>query len=413
MAPNQSDLIARYSEPEYIQAQALLQISLAINSHLKLKDILDQVVHYTIVLVGCKHASILLWNSRRSEFETGASSDFGAAVTRRVRSQGGASRWILDNGQRLIVPDIRQDPFSANPMLLETNIRAYAGIPIQNAGETIGVLYALSQQYHNFDHGELESMQALATMAAIAIHNAQLLQSLQELNKFKDMLVQLAAHDLRTPLSYIIGYLDLLAKELDPLSPEQTEWVNIIWRSLAQMDNLISGILNYKRLTTEGELKPQPCDLNAIALKVVIDHEIAARQKSHRLTLNTASYPLLVQGDEVLLQEVAGNLLSNAIKYTPPHGEITIETHRRHKKLVLSVSDTGPGIQPEEQDQLFQPFVRLQTAEGAQGSGLGLSLVKRIVERHNGTVSVESTPGKGTTFSIYFPTAVPKKAADS
>ena len=127
--------------------EALFEISLAINKHLDLSAILARVVHCTSLLMNCENASIVLWNSRMNRFERGDSSTaVGEQVANRVRSKDGATRWILDHKEPLLVSDVRQDPFNANIMIAENNIRAYMGVPIQQEDEVLGVLYALSNQ---------------------------------------------------------------------------------------------------------------------------------------------------------------------------------------------------------------------------------------------------------------------------
>jgi len=392
-------------EPLRAHCQALLRISLAIHARLDLAELLEQVVYYARALTQCEDASVVLWNPYKRVFEEGTSTNLGDSVARRVRREGGASRWIFDNGQPLVVADTRRDSFVANPMISEGGIRAYAGVPVQQGGDTMGILYALAHQLRKFDEGELEIMQALADMAAIAIRNARLVRSLRELNEFKGTMIRMAAHDLQNPLALARGYFGFLIEDLEPFSPEHTRWVDTIRRSLAQMNDLIDGILAYGQLTSTDEMQRQPCDLNAIARRVVAEFEPAATQKSHHLGLEAASEPLVVLGEELLLREMVGNLVANAIKYTPPGGQITVRTHGGQEEHTVVVQDTGPGIDPADQDKLFQPFVRLRSTGEERGSGLGLCLVQTIVERHGGRVSVESSQGEGAAFSVYLPAA--------
>jgi hypothetical protein len=384
-----------------VVCQALLRISLAINARLEVEDVLDRVVHYTRQLMHCDESSILLWNPHKLQFEEGASTNLGQSVAQRVRREGGTSRWIVDHGEPLVMADTHQDPLAYNPMVSEHDIRAYAGVPIKPRGQAVGVLYALSHQVREFDRAELEIMQTLADMAGIAINNALLVQSLRELNEFKKAMMRMAAHDLRNPLSLVKGYIEFLVDDLSPLSPEHKQWAGVIQRSLTRMGTLIDGILVYEKMSSIDEIVRQPCDLNEIARQAVGEFSPAAAEKAQHLGLETTSEPLIIQGDPYLLAEMVGNLISNAIKYTPSEGHITVGTQAGEREVMLWVQDTGSGITPEDQEKIFHPFVRVKSAGSQRGSGLGLSLVKLVVERHGGRVDVESAPGEGSTFRVH------------
>jgi len=385
---------------------SLLQISLAINASLDLTDILTQVTSSTCKLVGCNWSSVVLWNPDKVQFEVGATTDPGDMVSQQLCHEGGASRWILEHGRPFVVPDTSRDPFSAAYPTLEPAILAYAGVPLKHAGEPLGVLYALFDQPHRFNRGELPVMQALADIAAIAVRNAQLVHALQRMNEFKDTLMQMAAHDLRNPLSEAIGFLYLLVEELGEelgeIGPEKEDYVARIQRALHRVDGLIEAILMHERATT-GQLERHPCDLNAIVDLVVLEFEPVAAQKSQRLSVERTATPLMVYGDALLLQQAIGNLVSNAIRYTPTEGLIAVQTREAGDEHMVIVRDTGPGIGPEDLQKLFRPFVRLKSAGQERGSGLGLSLVKTVVERHGGRISVDSTPGQGTVFAVHLP----------
>ncbi len=384
--------------------EALFRISLAINSQEELKAIFKLVVENTCLLVGCEDAGLVLWDAHKGRFETGASTTpVGEGVAQRVRRSGGASRWIIDHGQPVIVTDTSNDPFTANDMIPEGGVRAYIGVPIQHQAERLGVLYALFKTNQSFEGDELTIVQELASMAAIAIQNARQVAALRELNRFKESMMQLAAHDFRSPLSLIMGYLDILVEDLRTLSPDQANWVAVIRRSLQRLEELSSGILDYGRLTAFEDINRFRCSLYEIAEQVIEDFTEVAGQKNQALTLAPAPGALFISADRVLIREALGNLVANALKYTPEGGHIALETGSHDQEVSVAVRDDGPGIDAREMPRLFQPFTRLSTAGGGSGSGLGLSLVKIILERHGGRVEVESTLGEGSTFTIFLP----------
>lgn len=381
-----------------------MRISLALNSQLDLGEVLNQVIYYTRLLTGAQNASIVLWDARKKKFEIGASTtEVGGNVAARVRRTSGATRWIIDNARPFVVPDTAHDPFIANRMLPENSIRAYAGVPILREGEVLGVLYALSYQNRDFDCDEIKWMTELAGLAAIAISNARMMKSLQDLGAFKDAMRRMAAHDLRQPLTTASGYLSIAMDDPHPMADGQREALHTVKESLERMESLITDLLEYERLTADGQISRQLLDLNDIAAKAVSDFTPQAAQKSQRLLATPSSSPLMVNGDPVLLLQAVGNLLANAINYTPRRGDIRVAACAQDGICTVEVSDNGPGVAPDDLEILFQPFRRRAVPGSRQGTGLGLSLVKIIAEQHGGSVSVESAPGQGSTFRIHIP----------
>ncbi len=388
--------------PSRDSGEALLQIGLAINSHLDLQQIFDKVIFYTRELVGCKDASVVLWDPREALFKAGASTNIGATVSQRVRREKGATRWVVDHGQPVLVPDTRQDPFVANPMLPEYGVLAYAGVPIKQVNEVLGVLYALFDHVHTATPEELKILDQLASMAAIAINNAGLLHSLKELNTFKSSMIRMLAHDLRNPILVLGMSLQFLKDAPNSSADDRAELLAMTDQSLERMKTLVEGVLRYEKLHAAG-IEKRPCDLNTVAGEILAHFTSMAAQKSIVLLPELSPQPVLVLGDKFLLGEAVANLISNAIQFTPPGGRVLVRTKSDGEENQLEVQDSGPGLSPEDQQKLFQPFVRLRPTSADSGSGLGLSLTRTIVERHGGSISVNSAPGQGATFSIHLP----------
>jgi signal transduction histidine kinase len=384
---------------------SLLQLSTAVSGSQDLAEILAQVVDITRKLVNCESVSVVLWDPDKAHFELGAVSEADQTVDRRIIYTA-AAQWIVEHGRPMVVSDTRQDPFD---LCQEGGcVCAYAGVPLKRAAEPAGALFALCGQPRAFDLGELVTMEAVATIAAAAIHNAQLMNALQQANELKQTLIQLAVHDIRNPLTIAIGFLDLLADDLVNLSPTQHEFVTWIERALFQIDEIIEGILVHER-ATGGELERQPCDLNHITRQAVADFEIAAAKKSQHVTFQPDIDLADVTGDALLLREAIGNLISNAVKYSPQGGEIVVRTGMEADEVVVTIQDSGSGISLDDQQKLFRPFARLLSAGTERGYGLGLSLVKTVVERHGGRVTVDSVLGQGAIFGIHLPADHPPR----
>jgi signal transduction histidine kinase len=378
---------------------SLLQLSITVNASQEPAEILARVADAARKLVHCDSTSIVLWDADQAQFELGAVSGVNQTADRLINYVAAARR-IVESGRPVVVSDTRQDPFAFCQE--EGSICAYAGVPLKRATEPLGALFAVCGQPRAFDQGELVTMESVAAIAAIAIHNAQLMHSLRQVNELKQTLIRLAAHDIRNPLTKAMGYLSLLADDLANPSRTQLGFVDSIEHALYQIEEIIKGILAHERATT-GELERQPCDLNRITQQAIADYETAATEKSQLVTFQPGADLAMVTGDALLLREAIGNLISNAVKYTPQEGRITVRTDMGVNEIVVEITDSGSGISLDDQQELFRPFTRLGSAGTEDGAGLGLSLVKIVVERHGGHVTVDSVLGQGSVFGIHVP----------
>ncbi len=228
----------------------------------------------------------------------------------------------------------------------------------------------------------------------------------KELDKMKSEFVATVSHDLKTPLTAIRGFADLVAMS-GPLSEQQKEFIGRIKEVTREMAALISDLLDLGKIEAGVEMEQVPCDLKALAAEVVHDLEFRAQEKKIVLEMEIPETVPPVIGDPGRLKQVLTNLVSNAIKYTPEGGHVWIRISPENGRLVTSVQDTGIGISAHDQKQIFHKFYRVRTEETAhiEGTGLGLSIARSIVERHGGRIWVESEPGKGSTFFFTLPLA--------
>lgn len=225
--------------------------------------------------------------------------------------------------------------------------------------------------------------------------------SLVEGLRLNNELISILSHDLRAPLSSISGYAQLA--QLNNLSrQEYAEIFERIDASARRLANFASDILTLSRLETgiHTEVAKTPVMVNKIAQYIAQDMEGAARAKGLLFQIKVEPHPPFY-GETHLIEQMWRNLIDNAIKYTEA-GFIRISVHTEEHEIIAQITDTGIGIAPEDQPHIFEKFYRSKSGHN-QGVGLGLSLVKNIVERHNGTINVESIPNQGTTFTICFP----------
>jgi PAS domain S-box-containing protein len=234
-------------------------------------------------------------------------------------------------------------------------------------------------------------------------------EELVKLNETKDRFISIISHDLRTPFSSILGFTDLLANDDELTEEERKQYVNYIQESSKSMLSLVNSLLDWTRLQT-GRIKfePERIDSKLLVEKIIRSMSGVAIQKGIEI-YSTVGKNKFIFGDNNLVSQVFSNILSNAIKFTSRGDKITISVNSESSMrfLEFSVNDTGRGIKEDDLNKLFS-VDKKYTSEGTageRGSGLGLSLVKEIVEKHGGTVWAESEYGKGSTFKFTLPVA--------
>ena len=245
-------------------------------------------------------------------------------------------------------------------------------------------------------------------------HTRELLTQLAEADRRKDEFLAALGHELRTPLAAIRTASAVLDSIGEP-SPRATRQLAIIQRQAQNLAHMIEDLLDIARITAgKIVLRRSRVDLNEIAEQVRLTHEAAAAARRHTLKVSRAPYPVIVEGDPVRLEQIFGNLVQNAIKYSPEGGQISIWVGREFGRVAVRVSDTGLGIPQELLPRIFEPFVQvsssLQYSQG--GLGLGLPLVRRLVELHGGEIQAASEgPGRGSVFTVTLPGAPAQDAA--
>ncbi len=222
--------------------------------------------------------------------------------------------------------------------------------------------------------------------------------ALVELGKLKTQMLRIASHDLKNPLSRVIGFAELI--EMDgQLDEENQRFLTYIQRSGEEMLQIITDILNLERLRS-GKSVREPVNLNLLINQVCASHQPDVIQKQQVFEIDLPELPIIIQGDTAQLSQAVTNLVGNAVKYTPDRGKISVHLKFESGIIRLDVQDTGYGIPQSAQDKLFTEFYRVKSKATSHisGTGLGLSLVRSVIEAHGGTVGFSSEEGKGSTF---------------
>jgi PAS domain S-box-containing protein len=216
-------------------------------------------------------------------------------------------------------------------------------------------------------------------------------------------------HDIKNPLTALMGYTDYLLEETGASgSGKREEVLPWIKSNAFTILSLVNNYLDLSRIEAKQlSLAKEPVSLNDLLTRVGRQYAGEARHRQIHLELPLAKNPPWVEGDPLALERIFANLVYNAIKFTPKQGRITISSRFHRGEVVVTVTDTGPGIPTDEIPALFNKYQRAASARRKDGTGLGLFIVKTLVEAHDGRVEVASTPGKGTEFRIFLPLTAP------
>ncbi len=288
-------------------------------------------------------------------------------------------------------------------------------LPMLARGSAIGVMACDNRiSKRPIGEGTLAVLQTFAAHAASAVENAQLFQELDQkgreieaANRHKSEFLANMSHELRTPLNAVIGFSEvLLARMFGDLNDKQEEYLNDIFSSGGHLLSLINDILDLSKIEAgQMELSPSTFDLPAALGNAITLVKERAQRSGVKLALDVDSCPESFVADQRKFKQVLLNLLSNAVKFTEEGGNVTLRVAHSGDMAEFSVTDTGIGIAPDDQDRIFEAF---RQAEGdyirkAEGTGLGLTLSRRIVEMHGGRIWVQSELGKGSTFTFTLP----------
>lgn len=253
------------------------------------------------------------------------------------------------------------------------------------------------------DDGRIFSVQKSSINSvgySIVMHD---ITHLKDLDRIKSDFVTTVSHDLRSPLTAILGYVELIERA-GPLSDQQGEFVDRVRISVEQIANLVSDLLDLGRIEAGLDTTKERTPIGVLMHYALDSIRNPLTAKGLRLETRLQEGLPFVNGDPIRLRQMVGNLLENAMKYTPKGGTIYVEAEAEDEQVILRIQDTGPGIPPQDQPYLFDKFFRASNAPtDAPGTGLGLSIVKSIVDQHNGRIWVESELGKGATFTVVLP----------
>jgi signal transduction histidine kinase len=261
-------------------------------------------------------------------------------------------------------------------------------------------------QYHEitFDDERVYNAQYASIPGIGSAVSLQNITYLKQIDNMKNEFISTVSHDLRSPLTAILGYVELLDR-VGPVTDQQKDFIRRVVVSVQSVTALINDLLELGRIEAgiSGHVDTVPLDAVLNFAIENISYQIA--EKKLNLQTNLPAQVPLIYGNPVRIRQMLDNLLGNALKYTPVGGDIEVTLSVEADQLLFRISDTGPGIPPADQPHIFEKFYRASNVPTkVTGSGLGLAIVKSIVETHHGRIWVESIFGKGSTFTVVLPT---------
>ncbi|MBN1956223.1 MAG: GAF domain-containing protein [Anaerolineae bacterium] len=381
--------------------ERIIEISRSLNSTLQLPPLLEQIIEAGRELTDSAASSIMLVDRKTGELHFEA-----ATGTRRVEvrsvvvpMEGSIAGWVVQNNQPVIILDAQQDSrlYRQVDETVDYYTQSLIAVPLAVKGKVIGVLEALNKAEGGlFSEDDVKILSILADQAAVAIENAILFEQ-------SDLVAEIV-HEIRTPLTSIVGYAEMLRR---PGLAEEMRgaFLLTIRQEAMRLGRMVNDFLELARLESGRTfLNREQVRVEQIVAEVLEVLRLQAEEKQIALQADIPAPLPPLSADAARLKQALINLTANALKYSWPGDRVTVTGRADGRAVTVGVVDTGPGIPPEAQERLFQKFYRVPASEGeAVGSGLGLAICRQIVEAHGGTIWVESEVGQGSTFYFTLP----------
>jgi signal transduction histidine kinase len=410
------------------QLEALRRVGEAVASSLDLDEVLDRIVSNAVRLTNLGFGDITLGTDGGSILEYDEPTD-----TFHVRAAFGSSRDLQEQlraitihrestlvGQTALtyrpvevrdLAQVERDPHL--DILFRDGWRSLLAVPMLGGDKLVGVLVIRRRGTGTFPPDVTELLQTFASQSALAIVNARLFgeletktRELEIASRHKSEFLASMSHELRTPLNAVIGFSEvLLDRMFGEINERQDEYLRDIWNSGRHLLELLNEILDLSKVEA-GEMVLEPSMFwvgSAMEDALAMVRERAALH-AITTTVEVADDVGMLVADERRFKQVVLNLLSNAVKFTPDGGSVSIRAFRDGNELAVTVTDTGIGVPPEDQERIFESFQQgRRGAPKEEGTGLGLTLSRRIVGLLGGRMWLESTPGVGSTFGFSIP----------
>lgn len=331
---------------------------------------------------------------------------------------------VLKSAQFVYVEDASIEP---NFLFFDETVRSLLVVPLIIRDRVIGTLSVDSDRPNAFTQSDIQLITIAAAQVSVAIANARLFEEvearadelkiaydvLKESDRLKDELVQNVSHELRTPLTFVKGYVDLLLDgEMGLMNDEQHDALTIIADKTNDITRIIDDIITLQKINS-GNLKLEETEMAAFLETAVSSHQMIASQKGLSINFQLPPHKGVVIIDRGRINQVLDNLIGNAMKFSPDGGTISVTMSEDNDMITVAVRDEGIGISPEKHKKIFERFYQIDGSASRRfgGTGIGLAIVRRIIDAHHGKIWVESEVQKGSAFTFQLPKADSKQSA--
>ncbi len=407
--------------------------SLALGASLNLNEVLTQVMDTVIDLTHAERGFLMLLEPQTGELKPYAARNIERATLEQKDMEYSRTliQGVIQSGVGVLTTDAQNDPrFAAQASVVLYNLRSVMCAPLRARQQVIGVIYVDNRARSGlFTDVDLKLLNIFASQAAAAIENARLyaqadqtlavqlaenqrlFQALQESIQSKTKFVSTVTHELRVPMTSIKGYADLMRQgAVGPVNEMQVSFLNVVRNNVERMSALISDLSDLSRIESGRlALSLEMLSPGDKILEVLNAWRARCDEKQQLFELHLPEGLPQVYADALRVGQVLNNLLSNAHRYTPQRGKISVQLSLEGGFVRLEVSDTGIGISPEDQANLFNPFFRAEDTEVREqpGWGLALSVSKGLVEAMGGKIGYSSALKQGSAFWFTLPTSAP------
>ena len=385
------------------------------------EEVFDRLTRLAVRLVGIPAAFISLVDANRDFYKSACG--FGEPLaTARELTGVTFCHYTVQSAEPLVIPDTAADPkYRDVPTVNSLGVAAYVGVPLIVNGQAVGAFCAIDTKPREWTAGQIE---VLTELAASAQREIELRGALAEAesarrdaessNRVKDEFLAVMSHELRTPLNAIGGYADLISLGVHgPVTDGQLGALDRIKRSQTHLLGLINGLLTYAQLDAGAvSFDIEDVDLEAVIITCEALTAPQAVERGVKFVIRPPEGAIVVRADREKLHQIIVNIIGNGVKFTEAGGSVTVASHTDSGgKAHVEFSDTGRGIPHDQLDRVFEPFVQVDTklTRAKEGTGLGLSISRNLARRMSGDITVTSSPGEGSTFTLTLPLAQPDK----
>ncbi|PID86374.1 MAG: hypothetical protein CSB13_03870 [Chloroflexi bacterium] len=397
---------------------ALVDMAQKITGTLKIKDILQTTVKILQGLLNARASTIIMLTEDKSELMVAAAVGVNPEYMgiRMSPDEKSISGEVIRTGELINIQDTYAEP---DFFFFSEIVRSLLVVPLIVRGETIGTLTIDSDQPNAFSELDVQLMMIAAAQVSIAISNAGLFEEvearaseltiayeeLKESDRLKDELVQNVSHELRTPLTFVKGYVDLLMDgEMGLVSAEQQDALHIVAAKTDEITRIIDDIITLQRIDS-GNLQIEVTSMAELIRTAVSGHQLVAEKKGLEIVAELPSESGLVPLDKGRINQVLDNLIANAMKFSPNGGKISVTMEDLDSDIKVTISDQGVGMPQDKQKRIFDRFYQIDGSSRRRfgGTGIGLAIVKRIIDAHHGRIWVESELNVGSSFYFTLP----------